>query len=120
MRDHDRIDRIRRGLQRVQLDAILCTSDHIAAQLLQSLNRLGIRVPHDLRVVGFDDVRFASLLTVPLTTMEQPCRDIAVTAFNAMRDRLEDPTLPPRTLMVSPRMVVRESCGAYLKAGARE
>lgn len=107
---------VRSFAQAHHLDAVLCTSDHIAAQLLQSLNKLGIRVPHDLRVVGFDDVRFASLLTVPLTTMEQPCRDIAVTAFNAMRDRLSDPTLPPRTLMVSPRMVVRESCGAYLKA----
>lgn len=97
-------------------DAVLCTSDHIAALLLQSLNRIGIKVPEDLRVVGFDDVRFANLLTVPLTTMEQPYRDIAVTAFNALRDRLADPALPPRTIMLSPRMVVRESCGAYLHA----
>jgi LacI family transcriptional regulator len=96
-----------------QLDAILCTSDHIAAQVLQSLNRLGIRVPQDLRLVGFDDVRFASLLTIPLTTMEQPCRDIALTAFNALRERINNPTLPFRTLTLQPRLVVRETCGAY-------
>lgn len=102
-----------------QYDALLCTSDHIAALLLQSLNRLGVRVPDDLRVVGFDDVRFANLLTVPLTTMEQPCRDIAVTAFHALRDRLADPTLPPRTVMLTPRLVVRESCGAYLHPPVR-
>jgi DNA-binding LacI/PurR family transcriptional regulator len=102
-----------------QRDAILCTSDHLAAQLLQTLTRLGIRVPQDLRLVGFDDVRFASLLTVPLTTMEQPCRDIAITAFNALRERLKNPTLPPRTLMLTPRLVVRETCGAYLQQPKR-
>lgn len=106
---------VRSFTQAHQFDTILCTSDHIAAQLLQTLNRLGIRVPNDLRLVGFDDVRFASLLTIPLTTMEQPCRDIAITAFNALRDRLTNPTLPPRTLMLIPRLVVRESCGAYLQ-----
>ncbi|WP_035603873.1 GntR family transcriptional regulator [Haloferula sp. BvORR071] len=95
-------------------DAVMCTSDHIAALLLQSLNRLGIKVPDDLRVVGFDDVRFASLLTVPLTTNEQPCRDIAVAAFHAMKERLVEPALPARTIMLTPRLVVRESCGAYL------
>ena len=93
---------VRSFAQAHQLDAILCTSDHLAAQLLQSLTRLGIRVPQDLRLVGFDDVRFASLLTIPLTTMEQPCRDIAITAFNALRERLKNPTLPPRTLMLTP------------------
>jgi LacI family transcriptional regulator len=105
---------VRSFAQAQQFEALLCTSDHLAARLLQTLNRLGIRVPKDLRLVGFDDVRFAGLLTVPLTTMEQPCRDIAITAFNALRDRLADPTLPPRTLMLTPRLVVRESCGAYL------
>jgi DNA-binding LacI/PurR family transcriptional regulator len=104
---------VRSFIQAHKLDAILCTSDHIAAQLLQSLTRLGIRVPQDLRLVGFDDVRFASLLTIPLTTMEQPCRDIAMTAFNALRERLKTPALPPRTLMLTPRIVVRETCGAY-------
>lgn len=97
-----------------QLDAVFCASDHIAAQLLQSLNRLGLRVPKNLRLVGFDNVPFANLLTIPLTTMDQPCRDIAITAFNALRERLAAPELPPRTLMVMPRLVVRESCGAYL------
>ena len=71
-------------------------------------------MPRDVRVVGFDDVRFATLLSVPLTTIQQPCREIAVTAFNALRERIEDPTLPARSLLLTPRLVVRESCGAYL------
>ena len=48
---------VRSFAQGRRIDAVLCTSDHLAAQLLQSLTRLGIRVPQDLRLVGFDDVR---------------------------------------------------------------
>jgi LacI family transcriptional regulator len=95
-----------------QLDAILCASDHTAAQILQTLSRLHIRVPADLRVVGFDNVPFAGLLTTPLTTVEQSCRDIAVSACEAMNDRLLNPALPPRSIVLTPRLVVRESCGA--------
>jgi DNA-binding LacI/PurR family transcriptional regulator len=77
------------------------------------VTRLRIRVPDEIRLVGFDDMRVASLLTVPLTTMAQPCRDIAIVAFRAMRERLKEPTLPARSLLLTPRLVVRESCGAY-------
>ncbi|HTI71587.1 MAG TPA: GntR family transcriptional regulator [Candidatus Limnocylindria bacterium] len=96
-------------------DAIICSNDHTAAQLLQSLTRLGVRVPQQIRIVGFDDVRFATLLSVPLTTMRQPCRDLALTAFNAMLERMKNPTLPARGLILQPSLEVRESCGAYLK-----
>jgi LacI family transcriptional regulator len=100
--------------QNQKIDAILCTNDHLAAELLQTLTRIGIRVPIDLRLVGFDNVRFASLLSTPLTTVEQPVRDIAITAFSALRERMTNSTLPPRSLILAPRLVVRESCGAYL------
>ncbi len=103
-----------RGIaEKGRMDAVLCANDHVAALLLRSLERAGIRVPEDLRMVGFDDVRFATLLSVPLTTMHQPCREIAQVALRAMLDRIDDPAMPPRWVAVSPSLVVRESCGAY-------
>lgn len=104
----------RKFLGKAKVDAILCGNDHTAAQLMRTLDREGIRVPTDIRMAGFDDVKFATLLSPPLTTMHQPCREIALVAFRAMLDRINDPTLPPRGLTLSPRLVVRESCGAYL------
>ena len=100
-----------------KVDAVLCANDHVAALLLRSLERAGVRIPEDIRMVGFDDVRFATLLSVPLTTMHQPCREIAMIALRTMLDRIAEPTLPPRGLAVTPRLVVRESCGAYLRRG---
>jgi hypothetical protein len=74
----------------------------------------GVRAPRDIRVVGFDDVKYATLFSVPLTTIHQPCRDIAVIAFRTMLERVAEPTLPARSIALTPRLVVRESCGAYL------
>ena len=96
-----------------QADALICANDHTAAQLLRSLEIVGVKVPRDVRVVGFDDVKYATLLRVPLTTIHQPCRDIAVIAMRAMLERIADPALPSRILALTPRLVVRESCGAY-------
>ena len=97
-----------------RVDAILCGNDDIAALLLRALDREGANVPRQVRVVGFDDLRYAALLSVPLTTMHQPCRELAVVACRAMLDRIADPSLPPRWITLAPRLVVRESCGAYL------
>jgi DNA-binding LacI/PurR family transcriptional regulator len=40
--------------------------------------------------------------------------DIAITAFSAMMERIAEPTRPPRLLLLTPELIVRESCGAYL------
>ncbi len=101
-----------------RIDAVQCANDHLAAELMHALVRQGIQVPRDLRVVGFDDVRYATWLPVPLTTVHQPCREIAAIAFRAMLERVADPAIPPRSLVLTPRLVVRESCGAYLPRAA--
>lgn len=95
-------------------DAIICANDLTAAQLIHTIGKCGFRVPQDIRVVGFDDAKYATLVGVPLTTIQQPCKDIAVTAFQAMLSRIAEPTLPGRKMALPPRLVVRESCGAYL------
>jgi DNA-binding LacI/PurR family transcriptional regulator len=93
-------------------DAFICANDHTAALLQVTLHQNDVRVPQDVRVVGFDDVRFATLVSPALTTVRQPCREIAVTAFHAILERQAEPSLPPRHMMVMPRLVVRDSSGA--------
>ena len=98
-------------------DAFICANDLTAAQLLRSLAKLRLHVPADFRVVGFDDAKYATLLGVSLTTMHQPTADIAEIAFRALLERVAEPLLPARSLLLSARLVIRESCGAYT-AGA--
>ncbi|RYD59749.1 MAG: LacI family transcriptional regulator, partial [Verrucomicrobiaceae bacterium] len=77
--------------------------------------KIGVSVPGDVRVVGFDDAGFASLVSPPLTTYRQPCQEIAISAFRAMLDRIQDPSLPARSIRLTGSLIVRESCGAYAK-----
>lgn len=56
--------------------AVLCETDDNAAVVLRSLRRLGLRVPEDVSVVGFDDTRLAAALDPPLTTVHQPYEEL--------------------------------------------
>jgi LacI family transcriptional regulator len=97
-----------------QADAFICANDHTAALLLRSLEGIGVKVPRGVRVVGFDDAKYATLVSPPLTTIHQPCRDIATVALRLMLERIADPAFPARSVALTPRLVLRESCGAYL------
>ena len=79
---------------------------------MQTLLGLGVRIPQEVRIVGIDDVGYAGLLPVPLTTIHQPCREIGEAAMAAMLARVERPNTPARDVLLEFRMVVRKSCGA--------
>ena len=69
-------------------DSFVCANDRIAGQLMQTLLAQGVRIPEDVRIVGIDDVSYAKLLPVPLTTVRQPCRMIGETALRVMLERI--------------------------------
>jgi len=69
--------------------ALLCANDLMAVGVLEQCKLLGVRVPEDLSVVGFDDLPFASLLTPRLTTVRQPAREMGERAANVLFDLLE-------------------------------
>jgi GntR family transcriptional regulator of arabinose operon len=104
-------------LARHTIDAIQCANDHTAARLMRSLLGLGLRIPEDMRIVGVDDVKYAGLLPVPLTTYHQPCLDIGAAAVAAMKERISNPHLAPRTILLEGQLVVRQSCGSPRKQG---
>jgi GntR family transcriptional regulator of arabinose operon len=100
-------------------DAFLCANDLTAGNLMHTLISLGQTIPKHIRIVGIDDVRYARLLPVPLTTMHQPCRDIGRIAMAVMLDRIANPDLPPRDVLLRCELVVRKSCGAPGKHNGR-
>jgi GntR family transcriptional regulator, arabinose operon transcriptional repressor len=102
---------IRETLDRCLIDAIVCANDHIAANLMQTLLGLGVQVPDQVRIAGFDDVSYAGLLPVPLTTMHQPCGNIGAAAMSAMLERINNSFLSPRSILLDAHLVVRQSCG---------
>jgi len=107
---------IEAALRGNRIDAIQCANDHTAAKLMRSLLSLGVRIPDDVRIAGVDDVKYAGLLPVPLTTFHQPCLDIGAAAVSAMKERLNNPQLAARSIALNGHLVVRQSCGAGMAA----
>lgn len=88
---------------------ILCVNDETAALLMRTLDQIGYPCPKKVRVVGFDDVKYARLVRVPLTTVRQPCNAIAESAVYAMLSRVADPHMPARSIYLDGELVVRDS-----------
>jgi DNA-binding LacI/PurR family transcriptional regulator len=105
---------VRSMLETIRPEGIICANDLTAARLMQTLLGIGVSIPEEVRIVGMDDVRYASLLPVPLTTIHQDCAGIGAAAMATMQQRLEHPELPIRDVLVPFRLVVRRSCGAHL------
>jgi GntR family transcriptional regulator, arabinose operon transcriptional repressor len=97
--------------KRGRFDAVVCANDKIAGGIMHALLNKGVKIPHDVRIVGIDDVSYASLLPVPLTTVHQPCHDIGEAALRAMLERLDRPQAPARNVLLDCWLVVRQSCG---------
>ena len=99
-------------IRKLRPEGFVCVNDRLAGQLMHLLLALGYRVPHDVRIVGIDDVGYAKLLAVPLTTVSQPCRQIGEIAMRTMLERIERPSLLSRDILLECKLVIRESCGA--------
>jgi len=103
---------VRRILGSKNGEGFVCANDRTAGKLMQVLLGLGYRIPQDVRIVGIDDVEYASLLPIPLTTIHQPCREIGEAAMTAMLERVARPAQFVRDILVESSLVVRASCGA--------
>ncbi len=99
-------------LEKTGAEAFVCANDHTAANLMHTFDGLGVKLPADVGIVGIDDVKYARLLRVPLTTLQQPCRHIGAAAMKAMIERITQPDMPVREIFLSCKLIVRESCGA--------
>jgi GntR family transcriptional regulator of arabinose operon len=106
---NDTLEKMSRDLRP---EGFVCVNDRTAGRLMQSLLSLGHHIPRDFKIVGIDDVEYAKLLPVPLTTIHQPCREIGQAAMSAMLDRIRDPNMLARDILLDCRLVVRASCGS--------
>lgn len=89
--------------------AIFAANDQIAIALYRAAMSLQLRVPHDLAVVGFDDLDVVAQLDPPLTTIAQPFSAIGEAAADLLLRRLYGERGPLEQITLSPRLVVRAS-----------
>jgi LacI family transcriptional regulator len=92
--------------------AIFAANNFVAIGTLHALDELGVRVPEDVAVVGFDDLPEAMVTFPFLTVVAQPAFEIGQQSVAALLDRLANPAGPTRDCILPTRLVVRRSSGA--------
>ncbi|HTK00782.1 MAG TPA: LacI family DNA-binding transcriptional regulator [Bordetella sp.] len=98
--------------QRPAPTALFCSNDLLAASAIAELRGLGLRVPEDLSVCGFDGMHFAKLMVPPLTTVEQPSRDIGARACAQLLARLRGESAEPLSLRLPHRLITGRTVAA--------
>ncbi len=96
--------------------AIFAANDVTALETIAVARSVGMRVPDDLSVVGFDNVPESALGDPTLTTVEQPIQEMGREAVRLLLELIEDPLLPPARVILPTRLVVRQSCRELTEA----
>ena len=101
-----------RQLLRVRpiLDGIFCFNDPVAIGAIKAILEAGLRVPHDIAVVGAGNVHYSDLLAVPLTTVDQGTCQMGARAAELLLERIgQKGPVRPRKILIPPKLVERES-----------
>jgi LacI family transcriptional regulator len=89
--------------------AIFAVNDNTAVGVMAAAHALGLSIPDDLSIVGYNDIPVVSRLPVPLTTVRVPFGQIATAALDLLRDAGRGE--PPRTVVATPTLIPRRSTG---------
>lgn len=96
-------------------DAIVVANDQMALGVIDALRARGMRVPRDVAIIGFDDIREARYCAPPLTTIRQPLQQQGRLAVEVLLRRLRGERVDD-VLVLPTELVVRRSCGCYSDA----
>ncbi|WP_141503006.1 LacI family DNA-binding transcriptional regulator [Paenibacillus luteus] len=89
--------------------ALFCCNDLLAIGALQAAKELGLRVPEQVSLIGFDNTILAEVTDPPLTTVAQPTKEMGQLAVDSLVAMLEDGDKDDKRIVLQPELVVRQS-----------
>lgn len=90
-------------------DGLLCGNDDTALGAMRALRDLGLRVPQDVKLIGFDGTRDAADANPPLSTVALPIEEMCRAAWQMLQRRLSEPELPLQHQLLQSQLILRES-----------
>jgi DNA-binding LacI/PurR family transcriptional regulator len=110
------IERLEEFLQREQPSAAFAINDLVAMDVWRAAERVGLAIPEDLSIVGFDDADFVSDLGLALTTVSQDAFGIGHEAVEVLTECVEGEVSVPQQAVLPTRLVVRDSTQTHAEA----
>jgi LacI family fructose operon transcriptional repressor len=96
-------------------DAILATDNLVLEGAMQAIIELGLKIPNEVGLAGFDDVTWMSLVQPAITVIRQPTDEIAHMAVDLIMRRIEEPTRPSLQIILKSQLIIRGSSGPVIK-----
>lgn len=93
----------------LQADAIFSNESFGTLGILQYVKKRGLRIPEDLALITYDDPEWCALVDPPLTAVRQPTYQMGRSATELLLDRIANPDMPPRKIILESTLIVRES-----------
>lgn len=94
--------------------AVFVASDVVAIGAKAAIVEMGMKIPEDIALVGFDDVPLARYLDPPLTTVRLPASELATRASQMLIQLIKGETPVEKVVLLESQLIVRQSCGANL------
>jgi len=94
------------------ISALLAVNDGTAIGALWAIREVGLKVPDDIAVIGYNDDEIAPFASVPLTTVAQRKEEMGKIAVSLLLERIRGKRGISHHIILEPRLVVRASCGA--------
>lgn len=93
-------------------DAVFAASDTMAVGAMRAIREAGLRVPHDIALIGFDGLPTSERAVPPLTTIRQPVTETGARAVQVLNDLIGGQATAPLVEIMPVELIIRESCGA--------
>ena len=100
----------------IPFTAIFAQNDQMAIGAIRALREVGLGVPQDVSVIGFDDIPLASYFDPPLTTLRQPMTELGGWAARLLVEAIRNPNHPMERILLQARIVERASCASLPRA----
>lgn len=112
---HSGRDAIRTFLEeKIPFSAIFAQNDRMAVGAIRMAREAGLSVPHDVSVIGYDDIPLTSFFDPPLTTIRQPMDQIGKISAQLLIETVKNINYEPRIVRLEPELIERNTCSPYI------
>ena len=95
--------------------AFFTFNDYMALEYMEKLEEKGIKIPEDIAVVGFDNIKMASYYSIGLTTVDNRQEEFGRKSFELLLNIIKDKNEETHQIITKPKLIIRKTCGAKYK-----
>jgi LacI family repressor for deo operon, udp, cdd, tsx, nupC, and nupG len=94
--------------------AVFAANDEMAFGAINAISSKGLSVPHDISVVGFDDIKFSSIFKPALTTISQPAFEMGTMAMKLLIKLMNKEEIERHQYLMEDQLIIRDSCSTHI------